>query len=458
VQKTFFTIIYDFSLRLVPSRILLKIKNQQGLQKVIENLIWLIFDKVLRMGGGVIIGVWIARYLGPEQFGLLNFALAFVGLFASISTLGLQEIIVRDLINRPKEDIGEILGTGFFMRLLGGLFSFVIAILLIHYLRPDDILSRIIISILGFTLIFKSTEVVKYWFESKVESKYVVWIENGIFLGATIFKIIAIVLKASILIFIMIAFVESLIVAILLMYLYQRNSENIKKWSISRSRLTYFFRDAWPLFLSGLAISLYMKIDQIMLGQMMDNKTVGIYSAAVRISEIWYFIPVTIVASVFPSVLNSKKNNNQLYIKSLQRLYDIMVWISLIIAFLVSIFGDKLISLIFGNQYSEASDVLKIHIWAGINVAIGTVWGKWILIENKQKIALYGYVLGALINIILNFFLIDPYGAYGAAFATFISYWISALFAFSLYQPKITISFLANSINPLRIINELKSI
>jgi polysaccharide transporter, PST family len=167
-------------LKFLPGFIRARIENRPGLLKILDNIGWLFFDKMLRMAVGLLVVVWMARYLGPEQFGLLNFAMAFVGLFGAIATLGLQGIMVRDIVRKPEES-KVILGTGFVLQVVGGLMAFGLVILVISYLRPDDTLAKTIVAILGFTQVLKASEVVKYWFESQVQSKFVVWVENGVF-------------------------------------------------------------------------------------------------------------------------------------------------------------------------------------------------------------------------------------------------------------------------------------
>ena len=170
-----------------------------------------------------------------------------------------------------------------------------------------------------------------------------------------------------------------------------------------------------------------MRIDQVMLGDMVSNEEVGIYSAAVRIAEVWYFIPMSIVSSVFPSIIDIKKANEILYIDRLQKLYTLMTWLGISVAVPMTFFPDVVISLLYGENYKGAENILSISTWAGIFVAQGVARGKWMIVENLQKYTFW-YVGGAaILNIILNFFLIPVYKAQGAAVATIISYFFSVI-------------------------------
>lgn len=407
------------------------------------------------MGVGLLVGVWVARYLGPENYGLLNYALAFTGLFGALTTLGLPGIVVRDIVSAPG-DANRILGTAFVLRFIGGLISFCVIIGTIGYLRPEDGLTKIIIVILGFILIIQSFEVIKWWFESQVQSKFVVWIENGVFLVIAALKVWMILMQANLIAFVVAIFAEAFCVSLILTIFYKNKVGKLSVWKPNLSTAKRLLSDSWPLILSGFAIAVYMKIDQIMLGQMLGDKAVGIYSAAVRISEVWYFVPGVIVTSVFPSIIIAKKSGEALYYQRLQKLYDLMIWIAIFVAVAMSFLSDSIVNFLFGLDYIEAGGVLKIHIWAGINVALGTAWSNWIVIENKQKLVLIGHILGSALNIVLNLFLIKIYGIKGAALATLFGYWISALFVYSLFKPEKSYGLFIRSFDLIRIINGIK--
>ena len=185
-------------------------------------------------------------------------------------------------------------------------------------------------------------------------------------------------------------------------------------------------RDSWPLILSGIVVSIYMKIDQIMIKEMLDAEAVGQYAAAVRLSEAWYFIPGVIAGSLFPAIMNSKKISEELYYSRIQKLYNLVVWIAIVIALPITFLSDWIVELLYGSQYDQSGSVLMIHIWAGVFVFLGVASGKWFIIENIPLYALYRTIAGSFINIILNFFLIQEHGIVGAAYATLISQLIAS--------------------------------
>ena len=420
-------------LKYLPGSFRAKIEHRFNLVKAISNTGWLFADRILRMGVGLFVGVWMARYLGAEQFGLLNYAMAFVVLFSAVATMGLNGIVVRDLVEEP-ETSNSILGSAFFLQILGGLIALALAVFAINIARPGDNLAKVMVMVLGFVMVIKSTEVVKYWFESQVQSKYTVWIENGAFLVFAAGKVGLILLNASLMAFVWAILIEGVVVAAGLLIVYTWQGGKLNAWRPGYQRARKLLLDSWPLILSGIAIVVYMRIDQIMLGQMLGDNAVGNYSAAVRISEVFYFIPVSIVASVFPSIVAAKKQSEILYKQRLQKLYDLMVALSIIVAIPITIFADEIIAISFGDEYLTASTVLSIHIWSGLFTSLGVASSKWFLIENHNRALFYRTVLGAIVNIILNLWLIPISGMIGAAIATLVSYSVAALWFDMIYK------------------------
>jgi O-antigen/teichoic acid export membrane protein len=402
---------------LIPAYIHRRIAHRPNLVKIVDNIGWLFFDKLLRMGVGLLVGVWIARYLGPEQFGLLNFATAFIGLFGAIAGLGLQGIVVRDIVRDPKGK-EETLGTAAALQFIGGLIAYGLILVTIFWLRPDDVLAKTLVAILGSMMLFKASEGAMYWFESQVLSKYTVWVQNGSFLVFAAIKVVLILNNAPLIAFAWATMAEALVVAVLMLLMLGFRGLQLNQLRTTMSRAKTLLADSWPLILSGIAVMIYMKIDQIMLGQMIGDEVVGIYSAGVRISEVWYFIPMSIAASVFPSIIENRKNNISTYNQRVQKLYDLMVMLALAIAIPTTIMSEEIVTLLFGLEYIQAAPVLSISIWAGVGVAMSAVHGKWLLAEGLQNYVFVYTISGAVINTVLNYFLIPQHGAIGAAWAT----------------------------------------
>jgi len=417
-----------------------KLKERKNLQKIVANMGWLLFDKILRMGVGLVVGVWIARYLGPAQFGIINYAGAFVGMFAGLTSLGLDGIVVRELVRRP-DDKNIILGTSFLLKLVASVFSSLIAIVSI-YLTKNNILIIVAVSILSGTMIVQAFDVIRFWFESQVKSKHVVIAQNTAFLLTAVFKIVLLLQKASLVWFIWIVLFESVLGAFGFLYFYRRDGGMVTHWSFSRREGVSLLRDSWPLIFSVLAIFVYMRISQIMLGGMSGEQAVGIYAAATRVSEIWYFIPTIVLTSIYPGFVKLYSINMAAYEHKLLRVMSLFFWLSVIGAVLVQIFSRDMIALLYGAEYAQSSQVLSIHIFSGIIVNISIIFSHRYLLKGQQKISLFGTIVGALFNILLNYILIPKYGVLGSAIATLISQFVPTIFVALFFDPSVGRIFL----------------
>jgi PST family polysaccharide transporter len=419
--------------KLLPSFILKRIQGRLYVQKILENMSWLFFDKLFRMGVGLFVGVWVARYLGPDGYGTLGYAQAFVALFSAFASLGLDSIVIRDIVNEPGcRD--ETLGTAYTLRLFGGVFTTIICLSVIYFLRPGDTLTFYLVGIIAVGTVFQSFHVIDFWFSSQVESKYTVYAQSIAFIIISIVKIILILNKAPLMTFAWAALAEIIIGSIGLIIFYQINGYSIFKWRISWSRAKELLNQSWPLILSGLAIMIYMKIDQVMLGQMLGDFSVGIYTVAVKVSEIWYFIPTAIVASVTPAIYDAKKISETLYYQRLQKLFNILAVIAYGVALTMTFLSGWLINLLFGTEYISAGPVLAIHIWAAVFVFIGVARGVFLISEGLMKFSFVTTVIGAIVNIATNYLLIPAYGSIGAAVATLVAYAVSAYFCGFFYN------------------------
>jgi O-antigen/teichoic acid export membrane protein len=293
---------------LTPAYIRRRIAHRPNLVKIVDNIGWLFLDRVLRIAMGLFVGIWVARYLGPEQFGLLNYATAFVAMFGSIATLGLNGIVVRDLVKDPQAS-PVTLGTAFILQLFGGIVAFATIVTTVIWLRPEDAMTRTVVAIIACTLIFKSSDVIKYWYESQVASRYSVIVENSVFLLIAAVKVAMIFAQAPLIAFVWAVLAETALVCLGLFTMYVIRERGLSDWTLRLDRAKSLLQDSWPLILSGIAVMIYMRVDQLMLKEMAGAEAVGIYSAALRISEAWYTVPTLVTASLFPSIIESKRHS-----------------------------------------------------------------------------------------------------------------------------------------------------
>lgn len=376
-------------------------------------------ERILRLGVSFTVGIYVARYLGVEAFGSISFAQSLVGIVSILSVLGMNDIVVKALVDNPKSK-NKIMGSAFVLRLAGASIAICLVAILAVFL-DISLMEKWLVIIISVGLLFQSINVIDLYFQSMVKSRFVVQAQFVQLVISTLVKLLLVLNQADLIWFGAVLLVDSIVLAIALGKIYLVQGESFIHWRFKLDTAKSLLRDAWPLLLSGAAILIYMKIDQVMIRNMLDASAVGYYSAAVKISEAWYFVPVVICTSLFPAILKSKALAPIEYQQRLQRLYDAMVWMAVGITLPVSFFADSLIRVTFGDEFSAAAPVLQIHIWAAVFVSLGVASSKWMVAENYQKKILYRTSYGLLINIVLNYFLIRRYGINGAAVATLVS-------------------------------------
>ncbi len=403
-----------------------RIKLRPGLRKVLANIGWLVADRVFAMAVSLVVGVLLARHLKAEGFGLLSYALSFLSLFAFISSLGLENIVVREIVREPSSR-DEILGSSFLLQVIGGFAAAGAAILGICLLRPGDTLTQGIVGIVSFGAVFKASTVVTFWFKSQVASKYTVIARDiAILLGMAV--ILALIfLGASVEAFAWALLGQAVLSASALVLAYRVYGKSPFRWVPRMSRVLSLLRSSWPLAISALAVTVYMKIDQVMLGEMVDDRAVGIYAAAVRLWAAWYFVPMAIAGSVFPAILKTREKDLDLYYGRLQRLYDFMTWLAIAVAVATTFLSGWIVDLLYGREYHEAASVLALHVWSAVFVFQGVAASQWILAEDLQRYNQVFTVAACLVNVGINYWLIPKHGGYGAAIATLLSYGLAVL-------------------------------
>lgn len=429
----------------------------KGLKRYAKNTGYLFLEKIARTLMAMIVWAQVGRYLGPEHFGIFNYALSFVFLFKVLSDLGLNDVVVQELVKR-EEKRDMILGTTFFMRLVGS----VVAIYLI-YIATDmltvDFFTRIVVLMMSFRLFFQVFNNIDFYFQSRVLAKYVVYAQLGSLFFSALLCLTFIRFKMPLLYFVYVILIEACITSLGLIILYWHTGEHIAKWRFNFAICKGLLKAVWPIIISGIAISIYMRIDQIMINEMLDTVSVGYYSAAVRVSEAFYFLPLVVTSSLFPAIVSSKIKDEAVYKKRLQALLAILVWPAIGVSLLFTVFAKPIILLLYGRHYVPAIPILTIHIWATAFVFLGVMRSKWAINENLQFYTMVYVILGAIVNVCLNIVLIPAFGLQGAAWATVIAQAIAGVFSNLLSAKTRSIFFLqVSAFNPTHIFQAIKSL
>jgi O-antigen/teichoic acid export membrane protein len=407
--------------------------QHQGFRRYFANTAWLFAEKILRMLVGLFVGVWVARYLGPEKFGLLSYVGAFIGLFAPLGKLGLDGIISRE-IAKNECDIDELISTAVFFKFIGSILIVFLTSSYMYFTKEQNIYFYLSI-ILSMVYVLRSYEVMEFYFRAKVKAKYISIANSVAFIISSILKVFFILLKLSLVYFAVANLIETF-VAVSFLYMFFKNEPNcIMIVKVKFSKGMELIKESWPLIFSGFFALVYLNIDQVMIEEMLSSYGVGQYSAAVRISSVWYFIPLTIGWSVQTAIVNAKKHSETLYFERLQLLFTVTTIMAYFLILPISYFSNEIINFLFGKNYQQAGGVLAIHIFASLFVFINVARGTWILNESYFKFALLGNIGAGLLNILFNYIWLPRYGIYGAAWATLISYSFTYLFSGLFFAP-----------------------
>ncbi|MDD2505596.1 MAG: flippase [Bacilli bacterium] len=407
-------------------------ENKFSFKKILGNSMWSIIQNIISLVLSVLVTSIVARYLGAEKYGLVNYIISVVMLFTSFSTLGMETILIKEFVDN-KENEGRVIGTSFFMRLAGGIILLIISQITLMILSPNDKTVQIIGAVMGSCMIFRSFEVIEYYLQSKMKLKISSIIRIITLVFASTSKILVVVFNWGIIGFTFSYLIDAIISGILF-YCWYKLKVN-EKWKIDFKYAKAILSKCWYIAISGLMVTIYMRIDQVMLGSMMDDKIQnGLYSAAVRIAEMWYFIPLAIITSFKPAIMNSKKVNENEYVRILQRLYDLTVIIGVVCGVVITIFAPLAIDILYGAEFSGAAKILSVSVWAGLFATLGSARSVWLVTEGLQKYSITYTLVGCILNIGLNIFLIPNYGAFGAAIATLVTQAFINIFVLALFK------------------------
>lgn len=392
--------------------------QQRSHLSALKNAAWLLSEKTLLHGAGFVFVIVLTRFWSVSELGDYQYILAFLALLSPFSSLGLNSLVSKELVDR-REDIDSIVGTAIVLRLAGACCGAAIFAILSFWFISDE-LKALFFILLGVQLTHALT-VIDFCFEAKVQSKVSALLRAGVGIGFMLIKLIAVVQGANFTFVLGVTALEWCVLGLAWLYAYSLYHGTLRKLTwCSQQAKRYFKRCGW-LMLSSIAAIIYLKIDQVMLGVMASREAVAFYSIASRLSEVWYLVPGILVASFYPALIKAKQDNLA-YEAKLQQLASVLCWGAVLIAISMTIVAPWLVPLLFGQAYTPVTGILMIHIWASVFVFMRALFSKWLLIEDIPKYSLLTHGAGAIINLILNAMMIPVWGAQGAAWATLISY------------------------------------
>ena len=388
-------------------------------KKVINNMGWLLGGKIVNMILSFFVSLATARYLGPDNYGSINYVAAYVSFFSSITSLGLSVIVIKE-ISMGKEDENEVIWTGILMRFLTAVFSTIAVVALVSITDKNDPLMVKIAILESIAILASAFDTFMYWFQGKLLGKYTSIASVVAYIGMSLYRIYLLANNADILWFAFATSVDTLLLSFILMLCYIRENGFHPRFSARLGRS--LIRQSYHYMISGLIAILYSKIDQIMLKQMLDTYSVGLYSATLTIAGLWGMIPSAFIQSVSPILYKNAEQDRGMFYKRLRQSYAGIWLLNICWSLGVSIFSYWVIYLLYGQAYMGARGALVIVVWYSGISSIGSLTQVYLATEDKNKYVNYFALAGLVTDVVLNAILIPHFGIVGAAIATLVTY------------------------------------
>lgn len=394
----------------------MKIKNLLN-SKVTRNASWIIAGRVYHMVLAFVVGLLTARYLGPNNYGLINYAATYTSFFASFCTLGINSVIVKNFVDHPDEE-GETVGSAIILRTISSVLSVVMMMCITFIADNGEKTTNIVVFLCGIGVIFQVMDTLDYWFQSRLESKYSAFATVISYTVVSIYKVWLLVTGKSVEWFAVSTSIDYLVVAIILLIVYKKR--NGPRFSCSMRKAKELFKSSYHFILAGLMVSIYGSTDKFMLKQLLNEAEVGYYSTAVSLCNTWVFLLTAIIDSLYPVILQSF-NNKELFERKNKQLYSIVFYISVSVSILFSVLATPVVRILYGKAYIAAAAPLRIITWYTTFSYLGVARNAWIVSYNKQNYLKYLYIGAAITNVVLNVIMIPLWGASGAAFASLLT-------------------------------------
>lgn len=386
--------------------------------KVTINAGWLIAGRIYHMLLTFFIGLLTARYLGPANYGLINYAAAYTTFFASFCTLGINSVIVKNFVDNPDEE-GETIGSAIVLRTVSSLLSVIMMICITLFIDKGEVTTNIVVALCSIGVLFQVMDTLNYWFQARLQSKYAALATVISYTVVSIYKIWLLFTGRSVEWFAVSTSLDSFVVAIVLLVMYYK--QNGPKFSFSVKKSKELFFSSYHFILAGLMVAIYGSTDRFMLKQMLNESEVAYYSTAVALCNTWVFVLAAIIDSMYPVILQHFGKNNGKFEQKNRQLYAIVFYMSVLASSLISVLATFIVKVLYGDAYISAADPLRIITWYTAFSYLGVARNAWMVCYNCQFYLKYLYIGAALTNVVLNVWLIPIWGASGAALASLIT-------------------------------------
>ena len=424
--------------------------------RVVKNASWIIGIQIVKSLLGLVISMLTARFLGPSNFGLINYAASIVAFVTPIMYLGLNGVLVQEIVNTPEKE-GEILGTSVTMTFLSSLLCVIGVISFAAAVNRGERETVIVCALYSTLLIFQSLELLNYWFQAKLLSKYASGVALFAYAVISGYKIYLLAAHKSIYWFALSNALDYMIIVIGLFIVYKRLGGGRLRFNLSTARRLW--GKSRYYIVSNMMIAIFAQTDRIMLKLMINDAATGYYSAAVACAGMTGFVFAAIIDSFRPLIFDDKKTDEIRYEKDMCRLYGIIIYLSLLQSLVITLFSGLIIKILYGAAYSASINALKLIVWYTTFSYLGSVRNIWILAENKQKYLWIINLSGALANVALNYILIPITGIMGAALASLVTQiFTNVIIGFIIRPIRYSNTLMLRALNPKEMTKAIKAL
>lgn len=426
------------------------------MNRIIKNTSWIVLCKIAQSLLNLVVSSLTARYLGPSNFGVINYAASIVAFVLPLMQLGLRSTLVYEFIQRPDKE-GETLGTALLMNVLSALLCMVSIVAFVAIANRGEKTTIIVCTLYSVNLIFQAIEMCQYWFQKNLLSKYTSLASLLAYIVASIYKIYLLIAQKSIYWFAIAQAIDYCLIALLLLVAYKRNGG--LPFSISFKRGKQMLSKSKYYIVSGMMVTIFAQTDRLMIKNMIDDAATGYYSAAVTCAGMLSFVFAAIIDSMRPVILENKKQSIKSYECNVSRLFAIVFYMSLLQCVAMTLFAKLIIWVLYGKDYFSAVNVLRIVVWYVTYSYIGQVRNIWILAEGKQKYLWRINLIGAVLNVVLNALIIPIWGICGAALTSFITqFFTNFVLGFIMKPVKECNRLLIKGIDPRFVLAEIRKL
>ncbi len=412
-------------IRCLPDYFQKLLSGRSAIHSIANNTVWLMIDKALRAVLGLLVGAWVARYLGPGDFGILAYVVAYITFFQAFTNLGLDTIVVRDIARDPKT-APSILGTTLALRFFSSILVVFVSIGIIGISYGWNSQVFWITALVSSSIVFQIGDTVDLWFQSQSQNIRTITIKVLAYLTSNGLKVVGVLFNAPLEYFAALIALESLLSGLGMFVAYKRFPA-LGVWTATYKMAKLLLHQSWPFLISGISIMVYMRFDQLLIKYFMSSSALGLYAAAMPIASLWSALPLAICASVAPYLARIRIEDPVKYIHGLRLIFKYFFIMSLSLSVLVAFFSGAIIQILYGDAYADSATVLRIYVFTNVPIFLGVAQGLWIANEGRSAVVLKNTILGGICAIAFNLILIPEYGLTGAAISAVIAYAASAI-------------------------------